>query len=258
MTTDLRASEPSELAVITGSGADSISSMRLIETLQVDTPFGEHATGLARVEWRGRQIIHLPRHGNDHAWAPHRINYRANVWVLQQLGVANIIALGAVGGIHPDLLEPGSLVVPDQLIDYTFGREGSFFDGVAGPLKHIDFTEPFDAHLRNVLVSAANKVGLACTNRGVYGVTQGPRLETTAEIERLHRNGCDLVGMTAMPEAVLARELNLNYGFLAVVVNAAAGRGSVPIMAEFEQQMAGAMSRALRVIEEAVSSLVAN
>lgn len=257
MTTNFLAAEPSELAVITGSGADSISSMQLIEPLQIDTPFGDHATGLARVEWRGRRVIHLPRHGDDHAWAPHRVNYRANVWALQQLGVANIIALGAVGGINPDLLEPGSLVVPDQLIDYTSGREGSFFDGVAGPLQHIDFTEPFDAHLRNVLVAAANKVGLACADRGVYGVTQGPRLETAAEIERLHRDGCDLVGMTAMPEAALARELNLNYGFLAVVVNAAAGRGSVPIMEEFEQQMAGAVSGALRVIEEAVSSLIA-
>lgn len=258
MTHALLASESADVAVITGSGADSISSMRLIEALRIDTPFGEHATGLARVDWAGRQIIHLPRHGNDHAWAPHRINYRANAWALQQLGVTNLIALGAVGGISPDLLEPGLLVVPDQLIDYTYGRENSFFDGVAGPLQHLDFTEPFNADLRKLLVSAASKVGLACANRGVYGVTQGPRLETAAEIERLQRDGCGLVGMTAMPEALLARELNLNYGLLAVVVNAAAGRGSVPIMEEFEQQMTGAVSGALRVIEEAVGSLLLN
>lgn len=247
-----------ELALITGSGAGSIDGITQIEPLNLDTPYGNPSQGMALVEWRGQRIIHLPRHGDNHALAPHHINYRANLWALQQLGVSRIIALGSVGGIRDALLAPGSLILPDQLIDYTWGREGSFFDGVVGSLQHIDFTEPFDSQLRGALASAAQKVGLKCCNGGVYGVTQGPRLETAAEINRLARDGCDVVGMTAMPETALARELGMAYGLLAVVVNAAAGRGSVPITDEFEQQMAGAVCRALQVIGAALSAETGN
>lgn len=256
MTAVASSSEPNQLALITGSGASSIDSMQRIEPITLETPFGPHSTGLARVQWHGRRLIHLPRHGAGHNLAPHLVNYRANLWALRQLGVEKILALGAVGGIREDLIAPGTLVIPDQLIDYTWGRDSSFFDGMAGELKHIDFTQPFTRDLRTALSVAAQANGQPCVDGGVYGVTQGPRLETAAEIERLHRDGCDLVGMTAMPETVLAREQGIAYGFLAVVVNAAAGRGSVPITEEFEQQMASAVDGALKVLAAAVCELI--
>ena len=230
--------------------------MQQIESVTLETPFGPHSPGLARVKWHGRQLIHLPRHGTDHNLAPHLVNYRANLWALQQLGVDKVLALGAVGGVRQDLIAPGTLVIPDQLIDYTWGRECTFFDGVVGELQHIDFTQPFTADLRKVISAVAQANGQFCVDGGVYGVTQGPRLETAAEIERLHRDGCDLVGMTALPEAALARELTIDYGFLAVVVNAAAGRGSVPITEEFEQQMATAVDGALKVLATAMCELI--
>lgn len=256
MTVSASPSARNQLALITGSGASSIDSMRRIEPITLDTPHGPHSPGLAQVEWHGRQLLHLPRHGAEHNLAPHLVNYRANLWALQHLGVSRVLALGAVGGIREDLIAPGSLVVPDQLIDYTWGRDSSFFDGATGELQHIDFTLPFTAGLRKVLLAAAQANEQSCVNGGVYGVTQGPRLETAAEIERLQRDGCDLVGMTAMPEAVLARELGIEYGFLAVVVNAAAGRGSVPITDEFEQQMARAVGGALKLLSVAVGELL--
>ncbi len=248
----------SDLALITGSGAGSIAGMQRLEPLQVATPYGDHGTGLSLVEWQGRQLVHLARHGADHAIAPHLINYRANLWALHYFGVRTIISVGAVGGIHKGLLTPGALAVPDQLIDYTWGRESTFFDCGHRPIEHIDFTEPFTKSIRDLLVSSAQHAGLPCRDGGVYGVTQGPRLETAAEIRRLAGDGCDLVGMTAMPEAALARELGLAYGLLAVVVNAAAGLGSEPIVDEFEQQMGLAVAGALRVVGEAVAAMSAS
>ncbi|MEL0082472.1 MAG: S-methyl-5'-thioinosine phosphorylase [Gammaproteobacteria bacterium] len=244
------------IALIAGSGAEYIEDLRSVRTLSVDTPYGAHARGLARGEWHGQPLIYLPRHGDPHDTAPHRINYRANLWALKQLGVKTIFALGAVGGIRPQLLSPGLLAVPEQLIDYTWGREGSFYDGVEQPLQHIDFTNPFNNGLRGYLLGAAEQLEVSCLKDGVYGVTQGPRLETAAEIERLERDGCDMVGMTALPEAALARELGIDYGLLAVVVNAAAGRGRDPVVEEFQQHMAAAVSGALRVVAQAISNYV--
>ena len=170
----------------------------------------------------------LQRHGSPAAVPPHRINYRANIAALQAVGATHIVGVNAVGGLHIDLL-PGTLVVPDQLVDYTWGREHTFDEGADGHLLHIDFTEPYDAGLREALLAAARRAELDCRAAGVHAITQGPRLETAAEVRRLRRDGGDVVGMTGMPEAALAREAGLAYASLCMVVNAAAGLGDAPL-----------------------------
>lgn len=173
-------------------------------------------------------VYFLPRHGDDGQIAPHRINYRANMYAAKLQGVKTVIAVNTVGGIA-DRLAPETLVVPDQVIDYTSGREGSIYDGSDNPLQHIDFTEPFSSPLRTVLFRAGENAGFDILDGGVYGCCQGPRLETAAEIRRLKRDGCDMVGMTAMPEAALAREMGMEYASLCLVVNWAAGITNQPI-----------------------------
>ena len=167
------------------------------------------------------RIACIVRHGEGHVLAPHEINYRANVWALEQRGVRRCIGINTVGAIDA-AFAPGELAVPDQLIDYTHGRAATF-GGAGAPVRHIEFTEPFSPLLRGRLASAIADCGFA-VRAGTYGVTQGPRLETAAEIERLARDGCAMVGMTAMPEAALARELDVEYAVCAVAVNYAAGR----------------------------------
>ncbi|MGA9333838.1 MAG: S-methyl-5'-thioinosine phosphorylase, partial [Rudaea sp.] len=164
--------------------------------------------------------------GEDHTIAPHRVNYRANVWALHDVGARQVIGVNAVGGIRDDMA-PGVIAVPDQIIDYTHGRMDSFCDVDGAKVEHVDFTDPYGAGLRRSLMAASAKVGIAMVDGGCYGATQGPRLETRAEIARMRRDGCDLVGMTGMPEAALARELNLEYACLALVANWAAGCGGV-------------------------------
>jgi len=212
------------LGVIGGSGLCSLGALALEETLEVSTPYGAPSAPLLRGHLGGLRLLFLPRHGPDHAIAPHRINYRANLWALREAGVREVVAVSTVGGIAPGMAA-GSLVLPDQIIDYTWGRESSFFDGISAPLQHVDFTRPFSAALGLRLRKAAAAAGVALLEGGVYGATQGPRLETAAEIRRMARDGADLVGMTGMPEAVLARELGLEYAMLAAVVNPAAGCG---------------------------------
>ncbi len=170
-------------------------------------------------------MVFLPRHGQAHTIAPHRINYRANLWALHAQGVRDVVAVASVGGIAGNL-GAGMLAVPDQIIDYTHGRESTYFDGVAQPLAHIDFTRPFCDAMRRRLLRAGTAAGESPHDGGTYGATQGPRLESAAEIDRMARDGAHLVGMTGMPEASLARELGLCYAMLAVVVNPAAGRGA--------------------------------
>lgn len=212
------------LGVIGGSGLGRIDALVVEGALETPTPFGPPSAPLLRGRLGTLRLVFLPRHGAGHAIAPHRINYRANLWALHAAGVGGVIAVSTVGGIHPRMT-PGSLVLPDQIIDYTWGRESSFFDGVSADLQHFDFTRPFRPGLGARLRQAAAQSGIPLIEGGVYGATQGPRLETAAEIERMARDGADLVGMTGMPEAVLARELGLDYAMLAAVVNPAAGRG---------------------------------
>lgn len=218
------------------------------EALNLDTRFGAPSAPPRRVTIGSQPVLVLPRHGAAHDIAPHRINYRANLAALDACGVRSILSLNTVGVI-PASVSPGSLAVPDQLIDYTWGREHSIRDGKAAALDHVDFTEPFSSDLRRRLLAAAAAAGIPCRDGGVYGVTQGPRLETAAEIDRLERDGVDYVGMTAMPETGIARELGIEIACLSMVVNAAAGRGSTAIHADIEASIAAARRLAEAVLE---------
>ena len=238
------------LGIIGGSGLDRMDGLELMQQLRVDTPYGAPSAALSRGRLNGQDLLFLPRHGSDHSIAPHRINYRANLWALHAQGVTAVVAVAAVGGIAVSL-ESGSLVVPTQLIDYTHSREATYFDGVANPLKHIDFTQPFSTVIRRKLLRAGVVAGEHLSDGGTYAATQGPRLETAAEIDRLARDGADIVGMTGMPEAALARELGMDYAMLAVVVNAAAGRGTNVhgvAIAEIDAVAAMAMKKVLRIL----------
>jgi 5'-methylthioadenosine phosphorylase/5'-methylthioinosine phosphorylase len=212
------------LGIIGGSGFGALPRAEVIDRQWVDTPYGAPSAELVTLRHAGQTFLFLPRHGGGHSIPPHAINYRANIQALKDSGVTEIVALGAVGGIAADC-GPLRLCVPDQLIDYTWGRLGSFFDGADGDVVHTDLTQPFTQSLRVRLLAAAQALRLEVRDGGAYGVTQGPRLETAAEIQRMQRDGCDLVGMTAMPEAALARERGIGYALLAFVVNWAAGKG---------------------------------
>jgi 5'-methylthioadenosine phosphorylase/5'-methylthioinosine phosphorylase len=214
----------STLAIIGGSGFRALPGLEVRAHHQAETRYGVTSAPLIEGVLAGLSIWFLARHGAEHQVPPHRINYRANIQALADAGCSSIVALGAVGGIHA-AYGPGVLCVPHQLIDYSYGREHSFFDGDANGVEHVDFTAPYSEPLRQELIAAARANGQALRPAGTYGVTQGPRLETAAEIRRLARDGCDLVGMTAMPEAALARERAMDYATLAFVVNWAAGLG---------------------------------
>ena len=212
------------LGIIGGSGFSALPDTAVVRRQWPDTPYGAPSAELLTLRHAGREFLFLPRLGAGPSIPPHAINYRANIRALRDGGATDVSALGAVGGIADDC-GPLRLCVPDQLIDYTWGRVGTYCDGIDGDVTHIDFTAPFTPSLRERLLAAGKELGLDLRNGGTYGVTQGPRLETTAEIRRMQRDGCDLVGMTVMPEAALARELGLNYAVLAFVVNWAAGKG---------------------------------
>lgn len=216
-----------DLAVIGGSGLYRFPGLENIGRHAAETPFGAPSGEVVVGDFAGRRVAFLARHGESHSLPPHRVNYRANLWALHALGARAVVGVNAVGGIRGDM-GPRTLVVPDQLIDYTHGRYTSFCDVEGAEVKHIDFSEPYTAALRHRLLQAARKAGIAVIDGGCYGATQGPRLETRAEIARMKRDGCDLVGMTGMPEAVLARELDIDYACIAVVANWAAGCGPDP------------------------------
>lgn len=213
------------IAIIGGSGLTQLSCLEISRRQIIRTPYGEPSGPLTFGKLSNEDIVFLARHGHGHTISPHMINYRANLWALHSLNPAHVIAVASVGGIRADLT-PGMLVVPDQIIDYTHGRNFTYFDGKEQPVSHIDFTLPYSRQTRALLLRAAQSANESLCDGGVYAATQGPRLETAAEINRLERDGADIVGMTGMPEAALARELGLNYAALAVVANHAAGRGA--------------------------------
>lgn len=213
-----------DVAIIGGTGLTSLKGLEIIRREVVHTPYGEPSGPLTHGELSGKEVIFLARHGYGHTIPPHRINYRANIWALKESGVRGVIAVAAVGAIHPDM-EPGKLAIPDQIIDYTWSRVNTFFEEGLDEVTHIDFTYPYDDRLRNLLIQGAKDISLDVMETGTYGATQGPRLETAAEINRLDKDGCTMVGMTGMPEAALARELDLRYACSAVSANWAAGRG---------------------------------
>ncbi len=213
------------LAIIGGTGLTQLSSLEIVRREVVRTPYGEPSGALTFGALCNTPVVFLARHGYGHTIPPHQVNYRANIWALKEAKASAIVSVASVGGIRDDYV-PGALVIPDQIIDYTWGRKSTYFDSVDKPVRHIDFTRPYDEALRQRLLAAAASAGETVFDGGVYATTQGPRLETAAEINRLERDGADLVGMTGMPEAVLARELDVPYAAINVVVNCAAGRSS--------------------------------
>ena len=231
------------LGIIGGTGLTQLEGLTVTRREKMETPYGKPSAPLVHGQINAVDIVFLARHGQDHSIPPHRVNYRANLFALREAGVEDIIAVAAVGGIREDM-GPGVIVIPDQLIDYTWGRKQTFFEDNLDHVTHIDFTDPYCETLRSRLLAAAQISGIAVTDGGIYGATQGPRLETRAEIDRMQRDGCTLVGMTGMPEAALARELELCYASCAVVANRAAGRGDGGIsMAEIEATLDMAMGQ---------------
>ena len=242
------------LAIIGGSGLDRLAFLEITRSAAVSTPYGAPSGPLQHGHLQGREVIFLARHGENHHLPPHRINYRANLWALREHGATHIVAVVTTGGMGADFA-PGAIAVPDQIIDYTWGRASTFFEGEDNVVRHIDFTQPYDSALRARLLRAAQRAGEDVHDGGVYAVTQGPRLETAAEIRRLMRDGANFVGMTGMPETALARELNLPYAALALVVNAAAGTGAsgqTIDLSAAESLARSAMMRVVHILETVV------
>ena len=212
------------LGIIGGSGLKQLSNLEITRREVVRTPYGEPSGALTFGALNGHEVVFIARHGYGHTIPPHAVNYRANIWAMHAQDVSGLVSVASVGGIRADL-KPGALAIPHQIIDYTYGREHTFFDGPEQPVTHTDFTQPYCQTLREELLKAAARDKISIVNGGVYGATQGPRLETSAEVNRLERDGADMVGMTGMPEAALARETGLCYASVAVVANWAAGRG---------------------------------
>lgn len=234
-------------ALITGSGFDALPGSG--EEHALGTRFGDPSAPIRMVRLGAHQVFSLARHGASHTIPPHAINYRANLVALKELGADVVIALNTVGVIS-EVCAPGTIAVPDQVIDYTWGREHTIYDGSDGIVRHIEFTEPLSPRLRAGLLDAARAAGIACHDGGVYAATQGPRLESAAEVDRLDRDGNDFVGMTAMPEAAIAAELGLEYAVIAMVVNRAAGRGDVPIFDDVEAGTVGSRDAALKLLQQ--------
>lgn len=247
------------LAIIGGSGLTKLGNLDVTHRRAVRTPYGEPSGALTFGTLHGCEVVFLARHGYGHTIPPHEVNYRANIWALHSEGVAQIVSVASVGGIAA-AYAPGSLVVPHQIIDYTNGRCATFFEGGDVPVTHIDFTHPYTASLRQRILRAAADSGTAIIDGAVYAVTQGPRLETAAEIRRYERDGADVVGMTGMPEAVLARELEIEYATISVVVNHAAGKGDSAEAIQFdaiEQSLQSTMDLARTVLEQLVRTRAA-
>lgn len=243
------------LGIIGGSGLTQLANLEITRRQVVRTPYGDPSGPLTFGHIRDHEVVFLARHGYGHTIAPHEINYRANMWALHDQGVTNIVSVASVGGI-PESYKPGTLVIPDQIIDYTYGRKASYFEGNDAPVTHIDFTEPYCDKMRRLCMDAADKAGEPYFDTGIYAATQGPRLETKAEIDRLERDGATMVGMTGMPEAALARELGLCYAAIGVVVNYAAGRGSSAHAIQFEEigrELERAMHRVRTILEHLVA-----
>jgi len=229
-------------AIIGGTGLTRLPEFDIIRREPVTTRWGEPSSDLIEGTLFGADIVFIARHGEQHTIPPHRINYRANIQALKDAGVSSIIAAAAVGGIRADL-GPSKIAVPSQLIDYSYGRAHTFFEDGLDHVTHIDFTHPYTPALREKLLDAGFRAGLRVVDGGVYACTQGPRLETPAEITRIERDGGDLVGMTGMPEAALARELGIDYACCAIVANWAAGKTEREItMAEIERNLGRGMA----------------
>lgn len=242
-----------QLAIIGGTGLTQLEGLVITERQTLATPYGSASAEFITGELYGKSVIFLARHGNPHRIPPHKINYCANIWGLKQLGVERIIAVAAVGGITTSMA-PAHIVIPDQIIDYSYGRKHTFFEDDNFPLTHIDFSFPYYPKLRSQLIASANEIGLSISDKATYGCCQGPRLETIAEIKRMEQDGCDLVGMTGMPEAALARELGIAYASIAVIANWAAGKAEGEIsIAEIEHNLQLGMVKASELLKSFIT-----
>ena len=243
------------LAIIGGSGLTQLSNLDVTHRLAVRTPYGEPSGALTFGRIAGVDVVFLARHGYGHTIPPHEVNYRANIWALKEQKVEGVISVASVGGIRADM-GAGVIAVPHQIIDYTWGRKNTYFEGGEQPVTHIDFTEPYSAQLRLRIIDAARDCSEPVIENAVYAACQGPRLETAAEIDRLERDGADMVGMTGMPEAALARELELDYATIAVIANSAAGRADSLHgirLEQIEQVLQESLGRVRRIIEKLVA-----
>jgi 5'-deoxy-5'-methylthioadenosine phosphorylase len=237
------------LAIIGGTGLTQLGGLTISKRDTLATPYGAPSADFITGELYGKSVVFLARHGNPHRIPPHKINYCANIWGLKQLGVERIVAVAAVGGITT-AMAPAHIAIPDQLIDYSYGRKHTFFEDDDFPVTHIDFTFPYHPKLRAKLIAAAQYAGVSISETATYGCTQGPRLETIAEIKRMEQDGCDLVGMTGMPEAGLAKELGIDYAAISVIANWAAGKSEGEItMSEIEHNLHLGMAKAADVLK---------
>jgi 5'-methylthioadenosine phosphorylase len=240
------------LAIIGGSGLTQLANLEVSRRVAARTPYGDPSGAITCGKVGKSDVLFLARHGYGHTIPPHEVNYRANLWALKDAGADSVVSVASVGGIRNDIW-PGTLLLPHQVIDYTWGRASTFFEGPGAPVNHIDFTEPYSRAMRARLLKAAAAAGERVTDGGVYAATQGPRLESAAEINRLEHDGADIVGMTGMPEAALAREIGLEYAALTVVANYAAGRGdsehAVPLD-KIGAVLEEGMGRVRRIIEK--------
>lgn len=242
------------LAIIGGSGLTQLDNLRVTHREVARTPYGDPSGALTFGTINERSVVFIARHGYGHTIPPHRVNYRANLWALHEQRPTWVVSVASVGGIRADL-GPGTLAVPDQIIDYTHGRDFTFYSGVDRRVVHVDFTRPYSEPLRQRIATAAATTNETVLMGGTYAATQGPRLESAAEITRLERDGADMVGMTGMPEAALARELGLAYAAIAVVVNHAAGRGNSADairLTDINAVSRAAMTRVHRIIDRLV------
>lgn len=244
------------LAVIGGTGLTTLENLKIIRREVVQTPYGEPSAPLAHGEIDGKEILFLPRHGYGHVIPPHKINYRANIWALKDAGATDIVAVAAVGGIRNDM-QPKKIAVPDQIIDYTWSRVNTFFEEGLSQVTHIDFTYPYCKELRDTLIESCLALNIDVATRATYAATQGPRLESAAEIKKLEKDGCDIVGMTGMPEAALAKELELCYSCLAVVANLAAGKSQEMLTMEMiEENLNTGMENVRKIIANLIQKYV--
>lgn len=243
------------LGIIGGTGLTQLANLEVTRREVVRTPWGEPSGALTFGRIDDRDVIFLARHGYGHTIPPHMVNYRANVWALQARGATHVVSVASVGGIRPDL-GPGVIAVPHQIIDYTWGRKSTFYEGDERGVVHVDFTHPYSTELRTRFLEAARAAGEPVVDGGVYACSQGPRLETAAEIDRMEGDGADMVGMTGMPEAALARELDLHYAAIAVVANYAAGRAASSAgirMDDINATLQTALGKVRHIIDELVA-----
>lgn len=243
------------LGIIGGTGLTQLANLEITHRQVIRTPYGEPSGALTFGSINNHQVVFLARHGYGHTIPPHLVNYRANLWALHSQGVRDVVSVATVGGIASELT-PGAIVIPDQIIDYTYGRKNTYHDGIDQAVTHIDFTQPYSASLRALCMQAAKLSAEAFVDGGTYAAVQGPRLETAAEINRLDRDGATMVGMTGMPEAALAREIGIDYAAVCVVANHAAGRGNSATQIHYDEiqtVVAASMDRVRNIIEHLVA-----